>query len=1114
MDKFYHHSTAESILTVARLTLQGLDTLIHAFVLRDLIASEHIGVERAEFLHTLFVVWVVHAALNQFFLCSTATLMVQTWNALSMRSQPLSAEATVVSMCDTSDDETESDGDNNSTDEEVDDGQFIVRRLLRPGRVSEHLKGKQGAASSGVDTAIRIETTLAINATVYMLGFADVPLRILLFSPETVKGIDLKQLIVASLPYAWLLLNSLFAFLLLLSPPTKRMLRHKEGQALDTSRLRFLRNTIDVLIIVIGTYRSGASFQTKALAHLLGAGITAKSFLKASKWSAPKSFWQATGVLELAMRISVGRRLIPGKHEDAAMVGAVATIVSAAYAMMMRSEGSSQYIPTPKEVVDVAFLGHPAELHDCWALWLLPYSLEARWQRPWWIVPLWPIHYLVGYYTCHWRRKIFGDEASFFGCDDVLYGKIRMQTWTSCHFGRHFFTSSGAVKLNIEAAARHAEHSGLKVLALGALNKAEGINRGGASVALALGPKRKLSIIHGNHLTAAAVVETIRQCFGEKAKVFLTGASSKVGWAVAQALKDRFEYEVLCHSTDEARRAIFRERGFGAASTLEEGMSFTNLWIVGKYDRAVAETIPQGSTAIVFAVPHPLQDRKDVRVVEAGNLHVDLSKFDRPRQFTNKLASHEIFACHAAGIVAASRLRNGEVGQNGRIDEIGAVDPKTMDCWLEDAKRLGFTVPRVRPVDTVSLHAHDLTRTVSMGMPPVIVVGAGPSGLAVAALLRMKGIRSIVLEEQSAHDGYGSWDMHFTKLEVTTSKSFCSLPGYSMNNRDFPGEHVNATQYINYLHMYAQRFQLDIRRGHQVREVVRSDESAPWIVQCEEPMKSFRASVVVIATGKHRLPRRDADNGLLPKLRHNGIEAAHSTDMRDPKIWARATEAAEKGKLCIVGFGNSAADIATSILQKAKGEEKCIHIATRTVPPVFPRRKGFLRVDAIGFYVRLLPDVVQELFTMLLWWGVPDSAKCNAAFPSNVPRWRKLAGRVPVIDKSGAITRALEKGSLVGHGPIVEVLRKEIRGANGDLVVSDSSLQFEDGPDAPGSEALIDFVIMATGYEKQCIVTRDDPLNGLFLCGFGNDFLLPIRSISENAAAIAMEIESTVRFAQ
>jgi len=127
------------------------------------------------------------------------------------------------------------------------------------------------------------------------------------------------------------------------------------------------------------------------------------------------------------------------------------------------------------------------------------------------------------------------------------------------------------------------ERTGVRVLCLGALNKAESINGGGDGVVKALGPNRRISLIHGNHLTAAgrcwcglrtakkftnfrtskpatstAVVQTVHQVFAghKRVKLFLTGASSKVGWAVARALRDRYGYELLCHSTDSGRSVL------------------------------------------------------------------------------------------------------------------------------------------------------------------------------------------------------------------------------------------------------------------------------------------------------------------------------------------------------------------------------------------------------------------------------------------------------------------------------------------------------------------------------------------------------------------------------
>jgi cation diffusion facilitator CzcD-associated flavoprotein CzcO len=665
-----------------------------------------------------------------------------------------------------------------------------------------------------------------------------------------------------------------------------------------------------------------------------------------------------------------------------------------------------------------------------------------------------------------------------------------MQTWTAAHFGRHFVTNPRQVKQNIEAAARHAERTGVKVLCLGALNKAESINGGGIGVVQALGPSRSVSVIHGNHLTAAAVVETTYQAFGNKAKVFLTGASSKVGWAVAQALRDRHGYQILCHSTDGGRRQYFEEQGFSSASTLAEGTSYSHFWIVGKYDRAVAKLIPQNATAVVFSVPHPLESRKDVRVIEAGTLHIDMARLDRPRWFTNKLKSHEVFACHAASVVANYRLKK---DGSTRIDETGPVDPNTMDSWLKDAEQLGFYIPHIDPAVFVPF--------MSTQRPSVVIVGAGPAGLAVAACLSRRQIPTILLEAQAAPDSFGSWAHHFSGLEVTSQKKWCNLPGFAMSDQQFPGENVTATDYQRYLQLYAARFGLEIRRDVSVQSIEKGTENEPWRVTCESEHETLvvAASAVVVATGKHRIPQRNTNDDLASRLAASEIPVCHSTDLRDEATWSQAIQSAQGGRLCMVGMGNSAADLATAILQQCPNDDEAkIHVAARTVPPIFPRQKKFLRVDTLGYLVRWMPHVLQEGIIRLLWWGIPSSRQCDSAFPSHLPRWKEIRGRVPVIDKYGAVAAALKSGRMLGHGPIVAIS------------LSGRRLSFQDEPHArdttPG--VAIDLVILATGYQKDCLITREDRLNGLYKCGFGNDRLLPLRSIGEEAQRIATDITS------
>ncbi|KAK1735765.1 flavin-binding monooxygenase-like protein [Skeletonema marinoi] len=1112
IDKFYLNSMAEVQVTVLRLFLQGFDTYIHFCVVRDLVLlSSPGGVAWCiSSMHVLFTVWVVHAALNQFFRKSTASVMVQTWHALTAKKIDNDAmktaekgdfiggkeNATNEDKDESTEGESLSSGnssltssDNKSTTNVVQiidaNDEYVVRQLLHHERVCNSLKGRQGSASSGVDKAIRLATSVSILAAFFMIGINNVPMQ-WLSSGNIVATSDMCNIfqdqsrVLSVALYSWLLWGLLYGIWAI-------FLKSRSDSQLSNQSSSSRRRQISFIRMADFTVMIGVAYllppESKGMLLFTLIVLTGKSFIQSMDISFPRIVWNGLLAVEFLTKLRILRML--QQSSDTMLTSFVLTVLWSLW-VVTNANPTPCEVEKQREVADAVFLGHPAELHDCWALWLRPYSLQERWQAPSWVWPLWPFHYVVGWYVCNYRQRLFGDKASFFCSDTVMYGNALMQNWVATHFARHFVTNPRQVKKNIEAAARHAEEIGVKVLCLGALNKAESINGGGLGIVNELGPRRRISVIHGNHLTSAAVVETIHQVFGDrKVKFFLTGASSKVGWAVAQALRDRHAYEVLCHSTDPGRRRFFREHGFASAATLAEGSAFSKYWIVGKYDTAVAQLIPQNSTAVVFSVPHPLGVRSDVRVIEAGTLHMDLQKLDRPRSFTNKLRAHEIFACHAASAVAAYRLEKG----SALIDEVGPVDPQEMDSWLDDAKLLGFQIPTFHPVEDDE----------TIQRPAVVIVGSGPAGLSAAAMLSQKNIPHIVLEAQPG-ESFGSWSNHFAGLEITTQKKWCNLPGLSMNNKDFPEENVSAEEYQRYLQQYVHRFNINIRRGVKVVSVEKGgSEECPWVVKYEDSSslgntQLLPAFSVIVATGKHRVPNKNTTDDVAGKLTTAAIQFVHSTEMCDGATWEQAVTAARNGRLCIVGLGNSAADLAALILQRCPTGEKDttqIHIAARTVPPVFPRKRFIFRVDSLGFLVRLMPQFLQDFFVHLLWTMIPSSKLCNAAFPSHLKRWTKINGRVPVIDKHGMIASGLQSGKLVGHGPILDI-------------TSDRNVHFDD---RNGSSTAIDMVILATGYKEECsLVDREDKLNGMYKIGFGKDRFLPLKSIGDEAKEIVEEI--------
>src|SRR3954449_6670285 len=62
----------------------------------------------------------------------------------------------------------------------------------------------------------------------------------------------------------------------------------------------------------------------------------------------------------------------------------------------------------------------------------------------------------------------------------------------------------------------------------------------------------------------------------------------------------------------------------------------------------------------------------------------------------------------------------------------------------------------------------------------VVVIGAGPAGLATAAALRHHGIGAVVLERDAVG---ASWRRHYDRLHLHTVRWISHLPGYKIPRR-------------------------------------------------------------------------------------------------------------------------------------------------------------------------------------------------------------------------------------------------------------------------------------------------------------------------------------------
>ena len=134
-----------------------------------------------------------------------------------------------------------------------------------------------------------------------------------------------------------------------------------------------------------------------------------------------------------------------------------------------------------------------------------------------------------------------------------------------------------------------------------------------------------------------------------------------------------------------------------------------------------------------------------------------------------------------------------------------------------------------------------------MSRADVIVVGAGASGLAVAATLKRRGREAVVLD--GGETVGATWAQRYERLCLHTVRRFSGLPFHPMP-RSYP-RYVPRALYARYLEEYANRMGLAVRLGQRVERI--RPERAAWLV--ETARERWAARAVIVATGRHNVPR-------------------------------------------------------------------------------------------------------------------------------------------------------------------------------------------------------------------------------------------------------------------
>ncbi|XP_042067032.1 probable indole-3-pyruvate monooxygenase YUCCA4 [Salvia splendens] len=145
--------------------------------------------------------------------------------------------------------------------------------------------------------------------------------------------------------------------------------------------------------------------------------------------------------------------------------------------------------------------------------------------------------------------------------------------------------------------------------------------------------------------------------------------------------------------------------------------------------------------------------------------------------------------------------------------------------------------------------ADDTARASCMLVPGPVIVGAGPSGLAVAACLKINNVSSLILERSSCLASLWQ-DRTYDRLKLHLPKHFCHLPflNFPPNFPTYP----TRDQFVAYVESYARHFSIRPRFGQTVVRAEFDPAAGLWRVQSQDCI--YLTSFLVVASGENAEP--------------------------------------------------------------------------------------------------------------------------------------------------------------------------------------------------------------------------------------------------------------------
>ncbi|MGK0358275.1 MAG: indole-3-pyruvate monooxygenase [Bradymonadia bacterium] len=367
------------------------------------------------------------------------------------------------------------------------------------------------------------------------------------------------------------------------------------------------------------------------------------------------------------------------------------------------------------------------------------------------------------------------------------------------------------------------------------------------------------------------------------------------------------------------------------------------------------------------------------------------------------------------------------------------------------------------------------------GMPrsaETLIIGAGPSGLAVAGSLRQSGLDFVQIDQAPAIAW--QWRRHYARLHLHTTRELSGLPGLPFPER-YP-QYPSRAQVVEYLDAYAAHFGLAPVLNTRVERATR--HAGGWRVTTDAG--AWQARSLVIASGYNAVPHRPAFKGEFAG------RVVHSAEYQDGAPF--------KGqRVVVVGCGNSGAEIALDLFEHGAAQ---VTLIVRGPRYVTPRDVYGLAAQStsimLGRLPRRLGDAIGRVASRL---AMGDMTRYGFRRPDAGPLTEvDLNGRVALVDVG---TVALIKQGVIRTAPgIARLEAQAVICVDGQRIDADAMV-LATGYRAGISRFLDDAEVLLDERGLPRVHGRPGAAPSLYFCGFRNPSTGALRESGVEAARIA-----------